>query len=228
MVVLALPAGAPARPWLVAAAALGAGAIGSKAEGLAFAGIAFAAALLLATGRRAGVLAAGAAAALANAPWQLFVRQHHLRNWVLNDDTLAGAHLRAVLPWTGHVLRGMAERWPGGSGAGAVLVAAAVPAAVLAVRAGCWRLVVFTATVVLLDTAVLLGQYVVTAYGPASDPLSLPLLDSQLDVTVFRVALVPAALLAVAVPVFAGLGLRARPVAARDLLADRDRELQPI
>ena len=66
-----------------------------------------------------------------------------------------------------------------------------------------------SAAVVLLDSAVLAAQYVVTAYGPESDPLSGRLLDSQLDVTVFRVALVPAALLAVAVPVFAGLALRA-------------------
>jgi hypothetical protein len=212
----------------VAAAALGAGAIGTKAEGLAFAGTAFAAALLLAPGRRAGVLAAGAAAGLANAPWQLFARQHHLRNWVLNDDTLSAGHLRAVLPWTGHVLRGMAERWPGGSGAGALLAVAVVPAAVLAVRAGWWRLVVFTGVVVLLDTAVLLGQYVVTAYGPASDPLSLPLLESQLDVTVFRVSLVPAALLAVTVPVFAGLALHADRVARKGKVTDPARALQPI
>ena len=116
-----------------------------------------------------------------------------------------------VLPWTGYVLRGMAERWPGGSGLGAVLVVAILPAAVLAVRAGQWRLVVFAAAVVLLDSAVLLAQYVVTAYGPASDPLSRPLLDSQLDVTVFRVTLLPAALLAVAVPVFAGS--RCAPIA---------------
>ena len=149
------------------------------------------------------------AAGLANAPWQLYAREHHLRNWVLNDDTLGSAHLRAVLPWTGHVLRGMAERWPGGAGLGAVLVVAAVPAAVLAVRAGRWRLVVFAAAVVLLDSAALLAQYVVTAYGPASDPLSGPLLESQLDVTVFRVALLPAALLAVTVPVFAGIAPRA-------------------
>jgi hypothetical protein len=209
LVVVTLPRDAPAGPWLAAAAVLGAGAIGTKAEGLAFAGIAFAAALLLATGRRWAVAVAGLAAALANAPWQLYAREHHLRNWVLNEDTLSPAHLRDVLPWTGHVLRGMAERWPGGSGLGAVLLVAAVPAAVLAVRAGRWRPVAFTAAVVLLDSAVLLAQYVVTAYGPASDPWSGPLLDSQLDVTVFRVALVPAALLAVAVPVFAGLALRA-------------------
>lgn len=228
MWVLVLPADQPAGPWLVAAAALGAGAIGTKAEGLAFAGIAFAAALLLASGRRWAVLAAGAAAAAANAPWQLYGRQHHLRNWVLNGDTLDPEHLRAVLPWTGHVLRGMAERWPGGSGSGALLVVAAVPAAVLAVRAGRWRLVVFAAAVVLLDAAVLAAQYVVTAYGPASDPRSGPLLESQLDVTVFRVALVPAALLAVAVPVFAGLALRADRIAPEDEVADPQRELQPI
>jgi hypothetical protein len=228
MLVLSRPAGPPAGPWLVAAAVLGAGAIGTKAEGLAFAGTAFAAALLLGTGRRRGVLAAGVAAGLANAPWQLFARQHHLRNWVLNDDTLSSEHLRAVLPWTGYVLRGMAERWPGGSGLGAVLVVAILPAAVLAVRAGQWRLVVFAAAVVLLDSAVLLAQYVVTTYGPASDPLSRPLLDSQLDVTVFRVTLLPAALLAVAVPVFAGIALRADRIALEGRLSDQERELQPI
>jgi hypothetical protein len=228
MLVLALPAEQPAGPWLVAAAVLGAGAIGTKAEGLAFAGIAFAAALAVAAGRRRAVVLAGVAAALANAPWQLYARQHELRNWVANEDTLSSEHLRAVLPWTGHVLRGMAERWPGGSGWGALLVVAAVPAAVLAVRAGRWRLVVFAAAVVLLDAAVLAAQYVVTAYGPESDPLSGRLLESQLDVTVFRVALVPAALLAVAVPVFAGLALRADHPAPAGEPADPERELQPV
>ncbi len=228
MVLLTLPADAPAGPWPAAAAVLGAGAIGAKAEGLAFAGIAFAAALLLATGRRRVVLLAGVAAGLANLPWQLYGRQHHLRNWVLNRDTLSGDHLRDVVPWTGHVLAGMASRWPGGSGLGLLLVLAAVPAAVLAVRAGRWRLVAFAAVVVLLDAAVLLGQYVVTAYGPASDPRSLPLLESQLEVTVFRVALVPAALLAVAVPLFAGLALRADAIARKGSIPERERELQPI
>jgi hypothetical protein len=113
-----------------------------------------------------------------------------------------------VLPWTDDVVRGMAERWPGGSGLGLVLAAAALPAAVLAVLAGRWRLVAFAAAVVLLDTAVLVAQYVVTAYGPPTDPLAGPLLEAQLQVTVSRVALVPAALLAVAVPVFAALALR--------------------
>ena len=107
----------------------------------------------------------------------------------------------------------MAERWPGGGGFGAVLVVAAVPAAVLAIRAGRWRLVAFTAAVVLLTSAVLLAQYVVTAYGPRSDPLAARLLESQLEVTVFRVALLPAALLAIAVPLFAGLALRADAIA---------------
>ena len=196
-------------PWLVAAAVLGAGAVGTKAEGLIFAGVAFAAALLLAAGRRRAVLVAGAAALVANLPWQAYSRQHRLRNWVANEDTLAPGHLRDVLPWTGHIVHGMAERWPGGSGLGMVLLAAAVPAAVLAVRAGGKRLVVFAAAVVLFDAAVLVAQYAITAYGPPSDPLAGPWLDAQLQVTVFRVALVPAALLAVAVPVFAGLALRA-------------------
>ena len=228
MVLLTLPADAPAGPWPAAAAVLGAGAIGTKAEGLAFVGIAFAAALLLATGRRRAVLVAGLAAGVANLPWQLYGRQHHLRNWVLNEDTLSSAHLREVLPWTGQVLRGMAERWPGGGGFGAVLVVAAVPAAVLAVRAGRWRLVAFTAAVVLLTSAVLLAQYVVTAYGPRSDPLAARLLESQLDVTVFRVALLPAALLAIAVPLFAGLALRADAIARKGNIPHPERELQPI
>jgi hypothetical protein len=109
----------------------------------------------------------------------------------------------------------MVQRWPGGSGTGALLAAGAVLAAVLAVRAGRWRPVLFVVAVVVADSAVLLAQYVITAYGPPSDPLAGPLLESQLDVTVFRVALVPAALIAVAGPLFAGLALRRPPPADR-------------
>ena len=165
MLVLTLPPVTPARPWLVAAAVLGAGAIGTKAEGTAFAGVAFAAALVLATGRRRGVVVAGVAAVAANVPWLAYTRRHHLGSWVANGDTLSAAHVRAVLPWTGHVLRGMLDRWPGGSWSGALLGVAAGVAAVLALRAGWWRVVVFAAAVVAADTALLAAQYVVTAPG---------------------------------------------------------------
>jgi hypothetical protein len=127
---------------------------------------------------------------------------------VANQDTLSLAHLRAVLPWTGHVARGMVDRWPGGSWTGALLVAAALVAAALAMRAGHWRPVLLVALVVTVTSGVLLAQYVATAYGPPSDPRAGPLLDSQLAVTVFRVALLPAALIAVGGPLFAGLALR--------------------
>ena len=209
LLVVTLPAGQPAGPWLAAAGVLGAGAIGIKAEGLGFAGTAFAAALLLAAGRRRAVLVAGAAAVAANLPWRIYTRQHDLRDWVANRETLSAERVREMLPWTGRVVGGLLERWPGGSGAGLVLAAAAVPAAVLAARAGWWRPVAFAATVVLLDAALLVAQYVVTAYGPPGDPVATAAMDSHLEVTVFRVALVPAALLAVAVPLFAGLALRA-------------------
>jgi hypothetical protein len=208
LLVIALPRSRPAGPWLVAAAVLGAGAIGTKAEGLAFTATAFAAALVLATGRRRGVVLAGAAALAVNLPWFAYTHQHHLHNWVANQSTLSEQHLRDVLPWTDDVVTGMVRQWPGGGALGLVLVLAAVPAGVLAVRTGRWRLLAFVAAVVLLDTAGLVAQYVVTAYGPPSDPLAGSLLDSQLRVTVYRVALVPAALLAVTAPVLAGLALR--------------------
>ena len=201
--------------WAAAAAVLAAGAIGTKAEGLAFAGIALLAALALARGRRRPLLLAGVAAAVVSLPWLAYTRSHHLSSWVANTDTLSAEHVRAVLPWTGTVLRGMAERWPGGAGWGLVVLVGLVPAAVLAVRAGQTRLVVFVAAVVVLDAVVLLTQYVVTASGPPSDPLAARLLADQLRVTVYRVALVPAALLAVAVPAFAGIALRHRATPAR-------------
>ena len=136
--------------------------------------------LLVATGRRRGVAVAGAAALAANLPWIAFSRVHHLSSWVANQDTLSAGHLRAVLPWTGHVARGMVDRWPGGSWAGALLAVAALVAAVLAVRAGHWRPVVLVALVVAVATTVLLAQYVAaTAYGPPADPRAGPLLDGQ-------------------------------------------------
>lgn len=221
LLVIALPREQGAGPWLAAAAVLGAGAIGTKAEGLAFTGTVFAVALLLATGRRRGVVVAGAAALAVNLPWFGYTRQHHLHNWVANQDTLSSAHLRDVLPWTDDIVSGMVRQWPGGGWLGLVLVVAAGAAAVLAVRAGRWRLLVFVAAVVVLDTAGLVAQYVVTAYGPPSDPLAGRLLQSQLQVTVYRVALLPATLLAVAAPVLAGLALRAPAPEAGPVRAGR-------
>ena len=215
LLVIALPQEQGAGPWLAAAAVLGAGAIGTKAEGLAYTGTAFVLALLLATGRRRGLVVAGAAALAVDLPWFGYTRHHHLHNWVANQDTLSSAHLRDVLPWTDDIVSGMVRRWPGGGWLGLALVVAAGAAAVLAVRAGRWRLLVFLAAVVVLDTAGLVAQYVVTAYGPPSDPLAGPLLQSQLQVTVYRVALLPATLLAVAAPVLAGLALRAPTPRAR-------------
>ena len=203
--------------WLAAAAVLAAGAIGTKAEGQLFAGSALLVTLVLARGRRRGVLVVVAAAGLvAFLPWQAYTHVHHLRSWVANGTTLSAAHLREVLPWAGTVGRSMVQQWPGGAGWGLVLLVALVPAAVLAIRAGHGRLVVFVVAVVALDLAVLYAQYVATALGPPSDPVAARLLTGQLRVTVYRVVLVPAALLALAVPVFAGLGLRGRPAPAED------------
>jgi hypothetical protein len=204
--------------WLAAAAVLAAGAIGTKAEGQLFAGSALLVALVLARARRRGVLLVVAAAGLvAFVPWQAYTQVHHLRSWVANGTTLSADHLREVLPWAGTVARGMVQQWPGGSGWGLVLLVALIPAAVLAIRAGQGRLVVFVLAVVALDVAVLYAQYVATALGPPSDPVAARLLTGQLRVTVYRVALVPAALLGLAVPVFAGLGLRGRPAPAADV-----------
>jgi hypothetical protein len=203
--------------WLAAAAVLAAGAIGMKAEGQLFAGSALLVALVLARARRRGVLVVIAVAGLvAFVPWQAYAHVHHLRSWVANGTTLSTAHLREVLPWGGTVARSMAQQWPGGTGWGLVVLAALIPAAVLAIRAGQGRLVVFVVAVVALDVAVLYAQYVATALGPPSDPVAARLLAGQLRVTVYRVALVPAALLAVAVPLFAGLSLLGRPAPADD------------
>ncbi len=221
--VLALWLSRPASggPWLAAAALLAAGAIGTKAEGLLFAGSALLVALGLAAGRRLPVLLAGTAAVLVGfVPWQAYAREHHLSSWVANGTTLSGGHLREVLPWAGTVARSMVRQWPGGPGWGLVLLVALVPAAVLAVRAGHGRLVVFVAAVVALDVGVLWAQYVATALGPPSDPVAARLLAGQLRVTVYRVALVPAALLAVAVPLFAGLALSRRNAPADAVAAD--------
>ena len=204
--------------WPAAAAVLAAGAIGTKAEGQLFAGSALLVALALARRRRRTVLLIGFAAGLvAFVPWQAYTHVHHLRSWVANGTTLSADHLREVLPWAGYVARNVVRQWPGGGWA-VVLLVALVPAAVLAVRAGHGRLVVFVAAVVALDVAVLYAQYVATALGPPSDPVAARLLEGQLRVTVYRVALVPAALLAVAVPMFAGLALSRRDAPAEDSL----------
>jgi hypothetical protein len=203
--------------WLAAAAVLAAGAIGTKAEGLVFAGSALLVAFLLAAGRRRAVLAAGAAAVLvAFVPWQAYTHVHHLRSWIANGNTLSLDHLREVAPWAGTVATTMIRQWPGGSWA-LVLLVALIPAVILAIRAGHGRLVLFVLAVVALDVAVLCAQYVVTALGPPSDPVAARLHTGLLRVTVYRVALVPAALLAVSVPVFAGLALSRRDAPAENV-----------
>jgi len=227
----------PERATLAAAAMLGAGACGTKVEGALLAGSAFLAALLLTPGRsaadppaldplaldspgadplgasslppgrRRGVLVAAAVAILANLPWLGYSQAHHLRNWVANRDTVSARHLRDVLPFTGHVLRGLLDRWPGAGGVvGLLLVACVVPAAALAIRGGGGRAVAFVAVVVGLDVLVLVAQYVLSAHGPPTDPTARRLLDGLLQVTVYRVALVPAGFLMIAAPLLAGLG----------------------
>jgi hypothetical protein len=141
-------------------------------------------------------------------PWLVYSQVHQLRNWIVNEDTVTAAHLRSAAPLTGHVVRAMVDRWPGAHGpAGLLLTLAVVPAALLAVRSGHGRAVAFVAVVVALDVAVLVAQFVVAARAPA-EPVARDLLDGLLRVTVYRVALVPASLLMVAVPLLAGLGGR--------------------
>ena len=134
---LALPAGDPAgRAWLAAAAALGAGAIGTKSEGLAFAGIG---------------LRRGAAARRRPPPGGGGGRRRRAGRERPVAGVRAGARPARLggqrrEPEPGPRPRGaalgrpsgrvMAERWPGGSGAGLAVLVAAGPAAVLAVRAG--------------------------------------------------------------------------------------------
>jgi len=195
------------RAVLVVVAMLAAGACGTKVEGALFTGSALLAALLLARGRRRGLVIAGAVAVLANLPWLAYAQVHHLGNGIFTADTLTVEHLRGAAPFTGHVLGEMADRWPGAGGVlGVLLTVAVAPAAVLAIRNGGGRAVAFLAVVVALDVLVLVVQYVVGATGPATDPVARQLMDGLLRVTVYRVTLVPASLLMIAVPLLAGLG----------------------
>jgi hypothetical protein len=210
------------RPLLAAAAILATGAWAAKVEGGLFAGSALLAALLLATrGRRRDLLAAGAVAVAANLPWLAYRQAHHLRSSIANEDTLSVSHLRDALPFTGQVIRVMADRWPGGDRIVVLLLlGAALPAAVVAVCRGARRLVAYLALVVVLQVGGLIAQYVLSAQTPV-DPVSRAGLDSHLEVTVFRVTLVPAALLMIAVPLLAGVGLAREgafePIAANPL-----------
>ena len=211
MVLLTLPADAPAGPWPAAAAVLGAGAIGTKAEGLAFVGDRLR--RRAAAGHRPPAGGAG--------------RRRWPPAWPTCPGSSTGGsttcatgcstRTRSARRTCGTCCRGPGRccaGWPSGgraaAGFGAVLVVAAVPAAVLAVRAGRWRLVAFAAAVVLLDRGrparPVRGHRVRAAVRPAGRAAAG---RASCDVTVFRVALVPAALLAVAVPLFAGLALRA-------------------
>lgn len=193
------------RPLLAAAAVLGAGAGATKVEGLVFALSAFAMAAAVARSRRRRILLAGLAVLAAELPWLAWTRLHGVRSYVLNADTIDPGHLREALPLAGRVWRGIASGWPG---LGALLALAALPAAVLALRRGSGRLVAFLAGTVALDVLLVFAQYVVTAaqYPPGAEAARL--LDGLVQVSAYRVLLLPAALTSVAVPLLAGAAIR--------------------
>jgi hypothetical protein len=209
---------APDRRLLVAAAVLAAGACGTKVEGALFTGAAFLAALLVARGGRRGLLAAAGVAVVANLPWQVYARVHGLRSDVANSETLSAAHLRTVPRYAGQVVRGMADRWPWPHPVpGPVVLAAVALALLLAVRAGAGRIGAFLGIAAAVDIVVLAGQYVVSA---GQNGRARPELAGLLQVTVYRVSLVPALLIMLAVPLLAGVAL-AEPRSARGDEVDR-------
>lgn len=193
--------------WLPVAGVLGAGAASTKVEGLLFT-----LALFVAAGacrarepaaRRAWLFTAAALVA-SQLPWQLWAKLHHIQSDLLNGRTLSVAHLRSVAGLSGLTVRQMVAYWPGH---GWGLVAAAVLAAALAVASGGGRLVVFLVSAWALATVGIWAQYVISAGQGSSGAAAATALRGHFASSAPRALLVPAVLLTLMLPVFAGLAL---------------------
>jgi hypothetical protein len=175
-------------PWQVRlAAVMTTGAAFAKNEGAAFALAACVIVAVLAR-RRAPAYAAGVAV-LAYVPWLVWLRVHHITNDVVNGD----AGERAAL--TGHrlhvVATGIGRYWP----LGWWWLALFAGAAYCAVRRGAWRHVVALAGAAAAAVGILAVIYVVT-------PLEVV---GHIHDSAHRVLMFPALLVAVGVPLLAGL-----------------------
>jgi len=166
-------------------AVMATGAVYTKNEGAVF--ILLACVLAASVARRIAPLAPIAIAAVAYAPWFVWVRLNDLGNDVVNTQVtdraaLTGGRLRQIVS-------GLAEHWP--VPAWWLLLLAA--SAAIALRDGRWREVVVVAGTAAGSVGALAAIYVVT-------PLEV---TSHIDSSAHRVLMFPALLTAVGMPLFA-------------------------
>ncbi len=199
---------------LAIAAVLGCGAAATKVEGLLFVLAAFAAALICARGQRRAVLLGFGVVVASALPWVAWTKVHHIQSDLINSTTLTLHHVRVVAPYSWLSVRQMARYWPA---FGWLLVIACV--AVLAVALTVPRLrglVAFLGIGVAVSTLGMWAQYVISAGQQLTGQAGADSLERHFASSATRVLMVPAILLTLAIPLFAGALLRSDPAPGGD------------
>ncbi len=199
---------------LAIAAVLGCGAAATKVEGLLFVLAAFAAALICARGQRRAVLLGFGVVVASALPWVAWTKVHHIESDLINSTTLTLHHVRVVAPYSWLSVRQMARYWPA---SGWLLVIACL--AVLAVALTVPRLrglVAFLGIGFAVSTLGMWAQYVISAGQQLTGQAGADSLARHFASSATRVLMVPAILLTLAIPLFAGALLRSDPAPAGD------------
>jgi hypothetical protein len=199
---------------LAIAAVLGCGAAATKVEGLLFVLACFAAALVCARGQRRAVLLGFGVAVASALPWIAWTKVHHIQSDLINSTTLTLHHLRVVAPYSWLSVRQMAHYWPA-SGWLLVIACLAVMAVALTV-ARLRGLVAFLGVAFAVSTLGMWAQYVISAGQQLTGDAGAESLRRHFGSSAPRVLLVPAMLLTLAAPLFAGALLRSEPKPAGD------------
>jgi hypothetical protein len=188
---------------------LGCGATATKVEGALFALAGFAAALICARGHRRAVLLAFGAVVVSALPWLAWTKMHHIGSDLINSTTLSPHHLRVVAPFAWLSVKQIVHYWPG---LGWPLLFASIVACALAAWTAQRRnLVAFLGLVWTLSTIGMWAQYVIATGHARTDKPTVSDVKAHFASSAPRVLLVPAIVISLAIPLFAGSALRSDP-----------------
>jgi len=205
---------------LAIAAVLGCGAAATKVEGLLFVLACFAAALICARGQRRAVLLGFGVVVASALPWIVWTKVHHIESDLINSTTLTLHHLRVVAPYSWLSVRQMAHYWPA---SGWLLVFACLAVTAVALTVARLRgLVAFLGIALAVSTLGMWAQYVISAGQQLTGHAGAESLERHFASSAPRVLLVPAMLLTLAAPLFAGALLQSDQVPAADNPASAD------
>jgi hypothetical protein len=193
------------------AAVLGMAAASAKVEGLPFV-VAILAAAFVSVRRvkreRRQIAVTLGVVVLSALPWLAWTRLHHLQSDQINAATLRPSHLRTVAPYWRLCIQLMAHYWPG---YGWIFVLAAVIAGALLLPTVAGRgMVAFIGLAWAFTSLGMWAQYVISAAQPGSTTPIAVGLRGHFASSATRVLLVPAIVLTLAAPLFAGCVLSRR------------------